>query len=1220
MRKLILTGFLAFALFSLYAEIRDKLAVFLPLHTDLTVISSDGTRSRDAHFSRPSPAFTHDFRRVAANVPRFSPGGLLMEYGGKTEERGARNLLPAGSPVFEPAGTPVRSDLPDAASFSGKWALRPVPLAEMPMNGSRVFSFCAKGKGELRVTGVLRRKDGREDLLKEEIFPLESAWKRFYVKFNSGTRRNPGTSAVSFRALFQAEEAEIAAPMLEGPGVYFGVGSPTTYVPRGAFREADKLKLPFRHPGLDEAGAVSFEFIPTTLGGWQGLLSADGGWKPELQLSHYTYSPASARFTLQFRGRTIHFPFRLEAGKKCHLAVNWDREKFSLFVNGRKAGEANAPGAPLRAKELFLGSRSIQVSSCGVFRNFALFAKTLTEAEIRELAENADLAAILPAKEVSRITPFSVFPMNSGVCAMHFQSSREVVSAELRIGGFRTGSCRILPGGLECRFDPAYLMPGKYTMELKCSFRNGSGGTFPFPVEITGFLRPWENVQISAWNEYRPEFASTGVTIAGAGLEAAKIDELARNGFYSSWNLHYFGTPRPGNPDDVAVDSFGKAIYPDIRSPHIREDIRRYGDMVARRIRYAPAFKAIVLNSEQHAGGAGNSGSFNFSTGEVTRARSFGLDLEKWRLRSRDGREIFSKFMPLGYLGTAPAPELVPDSRIIPADNPLYAYLRERHGPDGGTEVVMNDLLAETIRKTRPDLLLMQDPILRRPPLRSYRKINVAQDWVYYTDLSALVKMAERLGATARGIPGMTTSVMPQFLFKPGMAAPFGGMPPRDMFREACYLAASRPMRVISFWNIGTAFVKGAQQSPDEVRALLGDADFREAERRIREKKLKIFCFDPRLKEEFRAVSDHLWIPFGALMPKWKNAPRRVALVDSFASDIFGNVRWPDHGVLGNALVKTGIPYDILYDNDLETGIGDYDVLVLPVCGALPERAVENLRNFMRRGRLVIADQFLKVKGLEQALILRAEGKNGTELRRKELELLRRYEGKTDSPAYMESMQALLAEADARSELPRLAELLREKLKTAFAAEERNVYWNHLRAGGADYLFAVNDLRVPGEIYGRFGKIREQGIARHVFFRVRNPEFRHAYDLTGQKELPVRDGHVKLDLPPCGGRIVLFTRNPLGRFSASAPDKAVRGNPVRIDLCLEKGAGLIPVQLDVRMPGHSTSFFSRYDVLRNGTLAVNFILPFNAPPGTWSVRVRELAAGQEAVCPFTVGE
>lgn len=43
----------------------------------------------------------------------------------------------------------------------------------------------------------------------------------------------------------------------------------------------------------------------------------------------------------------------------------------------------------------------------------------------------------------------------------------------------------------------------------------------------------------------------------------------------------------------------------------------------------------------------------------------------------------------------------------------------------------------------------------------------------------------------------------------------------------------------------------------------------------VKERKLDIKAWDPLLIGEFKAFSDKVWKPFGALFPRWKNSPRR---------------------------------------------------------------------------------------------------------------------------------------------------------------------------------------------------------------------------------------------------------------------------------------------------------------------------------------------------------
>ncbi|OQA88633.1 MAG: hypothetical protein BWY31_00231 [Lentisphaerae bacterium ADurb.Bin242] len=408
--KKLLFAVLAAASLGLHADLKEKVFKFMPLQSDLGVISGNGTRSQEAVFTRESAAFTPDFKRFETNIPRFFNGGLLIENGGKTPERGAWNFLPAGVPFLE-GGKTVKGIHGDALEFSGAKTLKAIPLKT---GGAHVFSFYAKGKGNLSLTPLLNLKSGTAKKLPAAGFPLTAEWQRFHVSFSAGNPAKDADPALSFGGSFQAENVTVGAPMLEGPCIYFQTFSPSTYIPNGAFRAADKLKLPVITPELGTEGAFAFVFEPTSQGWWQALLSAGGGWKPELELSYNVYAPTNTRLTLQFRGKKMLAQARLALGQKYHLLVNYTKDGFSLWLDGKKLGEEKAPGAPFTTKDLFLGSRDIEIKSNGIFRNFAIFKAPLDDAEIKELFLNADLTKLLPAKEVSLASPFVCSPSTRG--------------------------------------------------------------------------------------------------------------------------------------------------------------------------------------------------------------------------------------------------------------------------------------------------------------------------------------------------------------------------------------------------------------------------------------------------------------------------------------------------------------------------------------------------------------------------------------------------------------------------------------------------------------------------------------------------------------------------------------------------------------------------------------------------------------------------------------
>lgn len=120
-------------------------------------------------------------------------------------------------------------------------------------------------------------------------------------------------------------------------------------------------------------------------------------------------------------------------------------------------------------------------------------------------------------------------------------------------------------------------------------------------------------------------------------------------------------------------------------------------------------------------------------------------------------------------------------------------------------------------------------------------------------------------------------------------------------------------------------------------------------------------------------------------------------------------------------------------------------------------------------------------------------------------------------------------------------------------------------------------------------------------------------------KIPVKNGEVALDLPPCGANIILFTEKPFGRLTLSTGN-ARAGKRISVKAGLEAGTGLIPVALELFLPDGTKSSLSRYDVLKNGFSAWDVTIPLNAPAGKWRVKVKELATGQENMCSFLVAK
>ena len=1228
--KKLLPALLVLAVCGASAAVKDKVYRYMPLKKDLSVIQPDGSRNIDVSFRRYSEAVTPDFKKYGVDEPRFWKGGLLIEPGGNTSDRGTINLLTRKGDPFDKSGASVQNEqgmTKSAFKFSGKIVLKPVKfdITKKTLSTNHIFSFYAKGSGTLTLTPSAVLIDGKNKSFPVQKFQLTNEWKRYHLQINGGVFRTKKDVVKTFSTVLEGNNVSIDAAMLETPCSYFAVQSPTTYVPNGLYRMPDTLRFPELPAGISQEGAFAFNMELMGHGGWQSILTVGAGhWAKDNDLE-INYSRAYGGFLKVdvFRGaKTLNVKLPFKLGDKYHVIFSYDKTSYSVYINGKKAASAKAPWKPFRKPNLFLGGRAMQVYSNMVYSNFTIFNKSLTDAEAAELAKNPDLEGKLsaPSKLSLRSSQY-VFPTNSGKAVVRFRTSETVKNAKAKIGNYSIVDVKNTGNGeLVCSFDTALLMPGKYKMDLSCEYADGSREVFPFALEISNALRPKEHFQINSWNVNGKTFSSYGVTMGSGGYDPLGMNDAARYGTYATFNLAYQGTPRLGyESEDYAISYKGSYMYPNPRSAHIQQDMINKGKTLASLMKDSPVFLGLNLNSERHQGSHGLA-PFDFSPAEIKRAEKFGLDLNRWKPSGKYANKAWYYFHPNGNLSVNPVPEMRPADGAVPENDPLYNYHVERHGATGGTDVYLNDLVAKEVLRVRPDIIVTQDPILRRPSLRSYREINNAADWCYYTEPSRIVLLTERLGATVRGFPHMTATAMPQFLFKSGTAAPYNACPPVDLFRGATLLTLSRPIRVIAYWSAPQMFSRKNHQYPAEIAKLTGNKDWKETAKIIKEKKLKLFSMDPGIPAEFKRISDTYWYPFGALFPKWKNAPRRIAVSRSFASDLYGNIHWAGvHDMeLASAVSSLGIPYDILYDEDLSKDLSRYDMVFLPSAHALPAKAIANLLEYKKKGGVIVVDEKCKIKAFSDVIRLSQVKNADKEFKKQVEELYKRANGNIATPLYVEGIQVLVEKQASQTRYPGLPQLLKKYHKSVFEANKSAIFWNHLQADGADYLFAVNDLRVYGPDFGRFKAIREKGVPQTVDFTVRNPAFKYAYDMISSKQIPFRNGKIRLELGPCDGKIILFTGKPIGKLSASAAGTAVPGKNITVKIRLENSTGLIPVLLDVYDAAGKKLSISRSSLLKNGVLDHIITIPVNAPAGRWKLVAKELARGQVRTVSFDV--
>jgi hypothetical protein len=1240
---------------------------YLACDGDLRVVTPAGEEC-EAGFQRHSQAFTDDLREVPVNEPRFVPGryglGLLLEPGYESAAKyecrnwlgpeAAQVLSRSGSPPpFVPVGGASLGIIqaaddercgPREPILEGRTALHvtcadavsgaetrvPVSL----LNGSYTASVFVRGdpgspeadQARLEVLAA-----DRTTVLGSAEQAVTTEWRRLEVNLQLGVfTRDIGEQAYTPVVLRVTGDRPgqivvLDAFMLElrGGYSYAGTMGASTWLPGLAYRAAEVLDLDDLRPGL-AARAGSVAFALRLRGGpqvWRTLfeLASPNRWEPHLQVR----LAGDRRLHL---GRRREKPQEVFADVSVvpetwyHLAVVWSAERATVYLDGTRAAEIDGLEIPLQPAAIRLASGGPNAAANAVLDEVLIYDRAVTEAEVQRLARTPAAGAGLalptltlrPRRFVECIA--HSFAPQSWACTLRNAGADALAGVDV---SFRLGPALALTRRLDS-------LPAGSVVPVEFRFlADLAVGSYPLAAEPAG------NLQVLPWQ--RTFDRAYGFTCGGGDLA-----ETMRQGLAWAPHHHYLGYPRALEGDDLVHDMNGKPGHARLNSPFIVEQVRREAVRFAERAAGAPALRAVTFNSEVQW-----IWTHDYSPENVAWVRqTFHLDLDAWRNPPQG--EADTHQLPFGRLRPALAGLARPADGMVEVSTPFYSYHRWFHGPLAPTETFLNQALSDELLARRPEVLTIQEPILRRPAVRAFDRVRIAQEWFYYQNPMAAVMVQECLNAAVRNT-GLRPSGMPQFLFKAGTAAPYNGAPTADLFREAAWLCAVQPIRLFTYWNFDIVprpdFENAYHRclTKAQIDELLGSAEpsWDEAKRILEGQAgnlaSKLMPWTPELVAAFTRFHRDEVGPLGALIPEWRNRPRRVAILRSFASQLYGDVRWPGTTWLETCVLNSGAPFDVLLDEDFEgktDPLTTHQLVVVSAAACLPRPLAEGLQRFAARGGVIVTDTDTRV-ALPAAHVLRPSDTAGALSRRLgtvETELRARQTSPAD-PRTVEAMTSL-AEAGALDGLPEPAFL--DLFETSVTPEARTLspftWLNLLEAEGACYLAVVNDLRVHGPIYGHFGAVRETGVPHNALVHFSSALAAVAYDLLSHEPVALAVSGtttaLALDLPPAGARVLVLLPAPIGRLEVQA-ELAVaqwgdhQGRQVSVRALLQDAQGrivpgLIPATVTWLHPDGSRSDFSHHTVFRRGALECALPVLANGPAGAWRVQVLERASGRVA--------
>jgi len=277
-----------------------------------------------------------------------------------------------------------------------------------------------------------------------------------------------------------------------------------------------------------------------------------------------------------------------------------------------------------------------------------------------------------------------------------------------------------------------------------------------------------------------------------------------------------------------------------------------------------------------------------------------------------------------------------PANGIINDDNPYYRYLLWWwHTGHGRSD--LNLRLARIIKKHRPDILTIGEPVLRCPAVYGKaRGLDVAQHWSYaFPSPRNILVSTDGLVATKK-FTGQMISHDVQFLWKRNWVGPKDMTPSPDVIRECLWMNISRPMDLSFIWGTHLA-IQDASDPKDTV--------------------------NPDVYETFKRFSETVTQPYGPMVRKTTSPDKPVAFLVSTASQLFvKGWRWGPgvHAMHFYDLLQAAqVPTDVIYEADVTAGAlakRGYQAVILPYAQTLPRGVYDRLVAFAKKGGFVLAD------------------------------------------------------------------------------------------------------------------------------------------------------------------------------------------------------------------------------------------------------------------------
>ena len=356
---------------------------------------------------------------------------------------------------------------------------------------------------------------------------------------------------------------------------------------------------------------------------------------------------------------------------------------------------------------------------------------------------------------------------------------------------------------------------------------------------------------------------------------------------------------------------------------------------------------------------------------------------------------------------------------------------------------------------------------------------------------------------------------------------------------------------------------------------------------------------NPQTRHELSRLVRTVVRPLGPTLLQVPGIQPDVAFHESFASQMFAgrgtygwNGRWEGNAyhIAQYAQLQPEIVYD---ETILRDGLDRFKVLFMMGCDVLTESVAKRVKEFQAKGGLIVGDENL-APAIQPDILIQSYD--------------RTREADKDKAALLARAAALRNDLDLHY--------------TRYVdSSNPQVVTYRRRYGNTDYVFAINDHREYGEYVGRHGRVMENGLPSDATITV-GRDGGVVYDLVKHERVPAKVKDGKLTIPahlgPCEGRLLMVTPSAIESVDVVAPESIARGKTGTIAVHVLDAQGkivdaVVPVHVEILDAEGRPAEFSGYYGAAGGRTLIQLDIAPNDKKGIWTIKVKELASGREAV-------